>query len=182
LLTNKSLTVWILGFCTFTAALTTFHAILLQTQYGPTATFESYFLSPLVGPIQVITYFWTSLVLTCALFGATSFAAFRYSLEFDTLMKLNSVLNHNTKQLTALLSENTKAMEEIRRIFSKNIDSKMENLRQEINAEIGRQQKTIKTIEKRAETAIETRRKLKALEKRLNPKPKVAINDKTAEN
>lgn len=178
LLTNKSLIVWILGFCTFITALTTFHAILLQTQYGPTATFETYFLSPFTGPIQVITYFWASLVLTCALFGATSFAAFRYSLEFDTLIKLNSVLNHNTKQLTTLLSENNKAMEEFRQNLSQSMDTEIDNLRLEVKAQIAKQQEIIQTVEKQAKITIDTQRKLKALEKRLNPKPKVALNDK----
>lgn len=156
LLSNKSLTVWILGFCTFALALTTFHALLLQTQYGPTATFETHLVSPFTGPIQVATYFWASLILTCVLFGATSFAAFRYSFELDTLMKLSSVLNHNTKQIAALLSEKTKVTEEVlRQSLSQSLDVKMDNLRREIEAEIN----------KLASTVMETKRKLKALEK-----------------
>jgi len=176
LLTNKSLTVWILGFCTFTAALTTIHAVLLLTQHGPTATFETYLLSQFTGPIQVITYFWASSVLTCALFGATSFAAFRYSLEFDTLIKLNSVLNHNTKQLITLLSESNKAAEEVRQSLSQDMDTKIENLRLETKAEIEKQQKILQNVMKQAAIAMETKRKLKTLEKRL--KPKVKTNDK----
>ncbi|MFQ6086498.1 MAG: DUF4332 domain-containing protein [Candidatus Bathyarchaeia archaeon] len=179
LLANKSLTVWILGFCTFAAALTTFHALLLQTQYGPTATFESYLISPFTGPIQVATYFWASLILTGALFGATSYAAFRYSFEFDTLMKLNSVLNHNTKQLVALLSEKNKAMEEaLRQSLSQSMNIRIDNLRQEIEAEMGKQRKNIQTLDKLASTVMDIKRKLKETEKRLNPKPKVTINDK----
>jgi len=179
LLANKSLTVWILGFCTFAAALTTFHAVLLQTQYGPTATFETHLLSPLTGPIHVATYFLASLILTCALFGATSFAAFRYSFEFDTLMKLNSVLNHNTKQLVALLSEKTKAMEEVlRENISQSLGIEIDNLRQEIAVKMEKQQKNTQTINKLTSTVTDMKRKLKTLEKRLNPKPKVTINDK----
>ncbi len=178
MLASKSLTVWVLGFCTFAAALTTFHALLLQTQYGPIATFETYLLSPFTGPIQVATYFWASLILTCILFGATSFAAFRYSFEFDTLMKLNSVLNHNTKQLVALLSEKTKTMEEIlRQSLSQGLDIKIDNLRHEIEAEMKKQEKVIQSVKKRAAMALDTKRKLKALEKRFNSKPKVTIND-----
>jgi len=159
LLTNKTLTVWILGFCTFTAALTTIHAVLLLTQYGPTATFETYLLSPFTGPIQVITYFWASSVLTCALFGATSLAVFGYSLEFDTLIKLNSVLNHNTKQLITLLSESKRATEEITQSLSQSMDTKIDNLRQETKAKIEKQQKILQNVIKQAATAMETKKK-----------------------
>jgi len=177
LLANKSLTVWILGFCTFAAALTTFHAMLLQTQYGPTATFETYVLSPFIGPIQVVSYFWASLVLACALFGATSFAAFRYSHEFDTLIKLGSVMNHNTKQLTALLSENSRAMEEVRQGLSESMDTKINNLKQEMVAQIGKQQKIVQSVEEGAEIATGTKKELKATAKRPSLKPKVTLND-----
>ena len=178
LLANKSLAVWILGFCTFALALATFHALSLQTQYGPTATFETSLLSPFTGPIQVATYFWASLILTCALFGTTSFAAFRYSFEFDTLMKLNSVLNHNTKQLVALLSEKAKATEEtLRQDLSQNLDIRMDKLRQEMKTENGAKQ-NIRAFKKLSSTVMDTKRKMDVLEKRFNAKPKVRINDK----
>lgn len=176
--TSKSLAVWILGFGTFTAALTTFHSVLLLTQYGPAATFENYLLSPYIGPIQVTVYFWASLILTSVLFGATSFAAFRYSLEFDTLIKLGSVLNFNTKHLIELLAENSKAVEETKQSLSQGLDTKIENLKHEIVAQIKKQQKTIQTIKKHAAVAVETKRKIKKLERKLKPKPKLSINDK----
>ncbi len=178
LLTNRSLTVWILGFFTFATALTTFHALLLQTQYGPNATFETYLLSPFTGPIQVSTYFWASLILTCAVFGATSFAAFRFSFEFDALVKLNSVLNHNTKQLVALLSDKNKAIEEdLRQSLSQGLDIKIDNLRQDMEAEMGKQQRYMQNVAKRVETMEDTRRKLMTLERKLL-NPKVTMNDK----
>lgn len=78
--------------------------------------------------IQALTYFMTSLIVTCILFGATSFAAFRYSLEFETLIKLNSVLNHNTKQLITLLDENKKAMDKAKKGLSEKIEQLEERL------------------------------------------------------
>ena len=153
MLAGKTATVWILGFCTFAVALTTFHALLLQTQYGPTATFETYLLSPFVGPIQVSTYFLVSLTLTCALFGVTSFAVFRYSIELDTLMKLSSLVDHNTKQFSALLSERTKTMEEaLKQSLSESLGIKIANLIQEIKAEMGKQKQELKALEKRLKT------------------------------
>lgn len=125
--TKKGLAVWILGFCTFVVALTTFHAMLLLTQYGQTATLKSSLLGQSM-EIQALTYFMTSLIVTCILFGATSFAAFRYSLEFETLIKLNSVLNHNTKQLITLLDENKKAMDKAKKGLSEKIEQLEERL------------------------------------------------------
>lgn len=94
-------------------------------------------------------------------------------------MKLNSVLNHNTKQLVALLSEKTEAMEEVlRKSLSQSLNSKMGDLRQEIEAEMGRQQKIIQTINNLAATVMDTKGKLKALEERLSPRPKATMYDK----
>jgi len=175
--TKKGLAVWLLGFSTFAAALTTFHAMLLMTQYGSSAMFENSLFSPLIGPVQAINYFWASLILTCILFGATSFTAFHVTIEFDTLIKLGSILNHNTKHLMTLLAESTKASEEAKQTLAQSLDAKMKDLKREINAQVNKQQKTLEAIKKHGAVALETKRRLKKLERKLKPKPKLSLND-----
>lgn len=85
-------------------------------------------------------------------------------------------MNHNTKQLTALLSEGSRAMEEVRQSLSQSMDTEINNLKQEIVAQIGKQ-RNIQSVEERADIKTGTKKEPKATAKRPNLKPKVTISD-----
>ena len=74
---KKGIAVWILGFLTFLAFLNAFNAVMQWTLNGSDHEFEPYLIGQFTGRLQVMPYFWISVVTAFVFLGGTAVMAFR---------------------------------------------------------------------------------------------------------
>lgn len=78
---RKAVVVWIFGFLTFLTVLHTFDAVLGLTVGNTGFLLKLYPFKNLLGNVDVLTYFWASLICTFILFGVTCAVAFHNPIE-----------------------------------------------------------------------------------------------------
>ena len=99
---GKGVAVWILGSLTFLAALHVLEAFFALTQNAPIVLLKLYPFSPWLGSVNVVAYFWGSLIATSLLWGATCIIALRNPL--DTLLSrvLRDAQSENEEEVSLL--------------------------------------------------------------------------------
>jgi hypothetical protein len=99
---RKAIVVWIFGFLTFLAVLHTFDAVLGLTVGNTNLLLYLYPFKNLLGEVNIITYFWASLVSAFLLFGITCAVALHNPIETlinKTLAEVEMEENPNDQTL-----------------------------------------------------------------------------------
>lgn len=97
---GKGLAVWILGSLTFLAGLHVLEAFLAWTQNGSITLLWMYPFSGMLGSIDAGLYFWASLGVAFALWGATSIVALRSPLDMLLCRILNDAKSENEEEVS----------------------------------------------------------------------------------
>ena len=99
---GKGIAVWILGSLTFLAALHVLEAFFALTQNAPTVLLKLYPFSPWLGSVNVVAYFWGSLIATFLLWGATCIIALRNPLDMLLSRVLRDAQSENEEEVSLL--------------------------------------------------------------------------------
>jgi predicted flap endonuclease-1-like 5' DNA nuclease len=187
---KKGITVWILGFLTFMAALNTFHAVDLWTvNGGEDYILETYLLSNITGGLRITTYFWVSTALTFIFLGLTAIVAYRKPPLDPALTETFLGIEGNMMASRNKLEEQGKTILDMHEELFTMIES-IGNVKKETLTELEKQRRTMrkvaqlsrlntKTIEKEMSRLMNMKTKLKSIEKRLTPlQPKITSLDK----
>ena len=170
---KRGISVWILGFITFLAALNTLNAVRLEAlEYTDSAT-QLHIISDITErilgtrEIQVMSYFWVSATLTFVFLGLTAIVANRKPPTDPALVKmfvkLDGNLTANRRTLKDGLEENKKAMETARMDVLEGLDltkkaseKLLSNARKEIMGGLEEQGKTIQSVREELLSTIKT--------------------------
>jgi nucleotidyltransferase/DNA polymerase involved in DNA repair len=171
---KKGITVWVLGFLTFLAALNAFNAQLLWALRGSDFEFQPYLVGRFTGGMDVTSYLWISLASTFVLLGCTALAAFRKPpLDPDLMEILATMDNHiaaNRKTLEESLAANRKSIEtlesnlrekmEAQRILNEKsfetLSTSLQNTRKETLDSIGKQAEELQKISRELSSTLTT--------------------------
>jgi len=170
---KRGIAVWILSFITFLVALNALNAVMLQALEYTEASIQLYIISDITGAIlgtrdiQVMSYFWTSTILTFAFLGLTAIVATRKPPLDPALVKmfvkLDGNLTANRKTLKDGLEENKNALETARMDVLDGLDSNkkaseklLHDARKEIMDGLEKQEKTVQSVRKELLSTIET--------------------------
>lgn len=163
---RKGALVWILGCLSLVASLNLFTATLHLALLGGDYKVDMALFGLILGNIEAAPLFWTSLIITFVLFGATSFAIYRgFPADPEVLQRLAKLesslaLNANMLENTQIgffrrLEENEKANDEMFRKMNMNLD---ENLRKTEHA-LQKQKKAVQEVVKQNKENAKTGRK-----------------------
>jgi len=106
---KKGIAVWVLGFLTFLAFLNAFNATLQWTLNGSDHEFEPYLIGQFTGRIQVMLYFWISVVTTFVFLGCTALMTFRKPPLDPALVEMFDNLNDQLAANKMALNEGLEA-------------------------------------------------------------------------
>ncbi|UCE15750.1 MAG: DUF4332 domain-containing protein [Candidatus Bathyarchaeota archaeon] len=170
---KKGITLWILSFLTFLAALNTLNAVMLGALQYTVSPIQIYVISDItqniVGTreIQAISYFWVSTALTFVFLGLTAIVATRKPPLDPALVrmfvKLDGNLTANRKTLKEGLEENKNTLETVRMDMLEGLDGNKKasekllgTARKEIMDGLEEQWKTIQSVREELRSAIDT--------------------------
>ena len=97
---GKGVAVWILGSLTFLAGLHVLEAFFALTQNAPIVLLKLYPFSPLLGSVNVVAYFWGSLIAAFILWGATCIIALRNPLDILLSRVLKDAQSENEEEVS----------------------------------------------------------------------------------
>ena len=199
---KRGVTVWILGFLTFLAALNSFGAIILWTR-GDLTIPKLYLIGDMVGNLSAENYLWISLTATFIFLGLTCIVAYRKQPPDPEIVKMfvkvggNLAALRKTQEATSLeLAESIEHNGKTNRSFFKKVSTTLEDSKKETFAEMEKQRKAIQKAHKDVVSTVETKvgetreEMLGALKKqdttilgvrRLNEQSAVALKEQRAE-
>ena len=97
---GKGVAVWILGSLTFLAGLQVLDAFFALTRNGSITLLKLYPFSAWLGSVDVVAYFWGSLIATFVLWGATCIVAFRSPLDMLLSRILRDAQSENEEEVS----------------------------------------------------------------------------------
>jgi len=163
---RKSISLWILGFLTFLAGLSTINAIvvLATDPRGTDATVTMYIIGDLVPTwkdIPVMTYFWMSLTATFILLGITTIQALRMpplgpevqrmvTKVEDEMTATRGTLEATRVSLFAKMEDEKIARQDMFTTLNTNMDSTKKELLDELEKQRGATEKASKDLEEAA--------------------------------
>jgi hypothetical protein len=136
---GKGVAVWILGSLTFLAVLHVLEAFFALTQNGPITLLKLYPFSAWLGSVDVVAYFWGSLVAAFVLWGATCIVALRSPLDtvLSKILKDAQMENEEEVSLVSAKGNFLELMNEglIRNTIEiSNVKDLMQNVRAEVTS------------------------------------------------
>ena len=158
---RKGIAIWILGFFTFIAALSTINATIVWTDKGSDAPVRLYIIEGIVpswSPMPVTTYFWMSLTATFILLGITTIQAVRQprlGLEMqkmaskveDEMVATRGTLDATRVSLFAKMEDEKIARQDMFTTLNTNMDSAKKEMLEELEKQRKAAEKASKDLE-----------------------------------
>jgi len=167
---KRGVAVWISGFLTFTAALSSFGTVLylIDETKGPNFIFRPYLLGDilgaLIGDLTVENYLWIFLTATFIFLGLTCFIAYRKLPPDPDIVKMfvkvggNLAAFKKTQEATATeLAENIENNRKTSRNLFEKVDTNLEEAKKETLAVMEKQEKTIQKVRRDMVSTVETK-------------------------
>ncbi len=177
---KRGFIVWILGFLTFLASLSTFHAVVLWAiNGGEDHIAKTYLISNITGELRITTYFWISTTITFIFLGLTTIVAYWKPPPDPALAKTFLKIERDMMTNRNRLEEQGKTIREVHEEWFTVMES-IGDFKEETLAQLEKQRRTLRkvsadTIQKEM-SKMKTR--LKNIEKRLTPpQPKITSLD-----
>ncbi len=150
---KRGITVWISGFATFLAIMSSFAMAVLLINEGASAIVRPYILGGIFGSLSAETYLWISITATFILLGITCIIACRKQPPDPEIVKMFLKVGGNLAALRkaqeASITETADQMEYNRKVNQKffgNVKSDLEEANKETLALLANQRKTVKKI------------------------------------
>ena len=151
---RKSISVWILGFLTFLAALCSFAVTIYWINEGPNFILQPLLLagmiSDLVGDLTVQTYLWALLTATFIFFGLTCLVGYKKAPPDPEMLRMFvkiggnlAALQSNQEGMATELSERIETGKQISREYFKKIDTNFEQSKEEMFTALHNHEKVI---------------------------------------
>jgi len=180
---KKGVIVWILGFLTFLASLSTFHAVVLWAiNGGEDRVAETYLISNITGELRITTYFWISTTITFIFLGLTAIVAYWKPPPDPALVKTFLRIEREMMTNRNRLEEQGKTIRDVHEAWFTVMES-IGDVKKEMLAKLEKQRRTLRQLSKLTAGAIakemsEMKIRLKKIEKRLTlPQPKITSSD-----
>jgi len=177
---KRGFIVWILGFLTFLASLSTFHAVVLWAiNGGEDRIAKTYLISNITGELRITTYFWISTTITFIFLGLTTIVAYWKPPPDPALAKTFLKIERDMMTNRNRLEEQSKTIREVHEEWFTVMES-IGDFKEETLAQLEKQRRTLRkvsadTIQKEM-SKMKTR--LKNIEERLTPpQPKITSLD-----
>ena len=165
---KRGVAVWISGFLTFLAILSSFSTIVYWIRYGRGFILRPYLIGDtigsLVGDLTVETYFWISLTATFIFLGLTCIIAYRKQPPDPEIIKMfvkvggNLAALRKTQEVTATeLAESIENNRKTSREFFKKANTNLEDAKTETLAVLETQGKTIQKTRRDMISTVETK-------------------------
>jgi hypothetical protein len=159
---NRGIAVWLSGFVTFLAVLSSISIGLLLITEGQGAIVRPYLIGDLIGDLSVELYLWISVAITFILLGITCLIAYRKQPPdpeiIKMLLKVGGNLAALRKTQEASTAEIAEQIDYSRRVNSKffgNINSDIEEVGKSTLAQFENQDKNIKKTRRDLNSALE---------------------------
>jgi len=165
---RKSISVWILGFLTFLAALCSFVVAIYWVNNGPNFILRPFLLSgiipDLLGDLTVQTYLWALLTTTFIFFGFTCLVGYKKAPPDPEMLRMFvkiggnlATLKNNQESMTTELSERIENGKQISREYYKKIDTNFDQSKEEVFTELRNQAKIIQTSRRELSSVFGTK-------------------------
>ena len=167
---KRGIAVWISGFLTLLAALSSFWTILywIDETRGPNSLLRPYLvgdiINSLVGDLTVENYFWISIAATFIFLGVTCIIAYRKLPPDPEIIKefvkvgVNLAAIRKTQNATATeLAESIENNGKTSRELFKKVDTNLEDAKKETLAVMEKQEKTIQKVRRDMVSTVETK-------------------------
>jgi len=167
---KRGVAVWISGFLTFLAVLSSFGTVLylIDETKGPNFILRPYLIGDimgsLVGDLSVENYFWISLTATFIFLGLTCIIAYRKLPPDPEIVKMfikvggNLAALRKTQEATSTeLAESIENNRKTSREFFKKVDTNLEDAKKETLAVMEKQGKTIQKVRRDVVSTVETK-------------------------
>jgi predicted flap endonuclease-1-like 5' DNA nuclease len=165
---KRGVAVWISGFLTFLAVLSTFGMVVYLIREGRDFILRPYLIgdimSSLVGDLSVENYLWISLTATFILLGLTCIIAYRKLPPDPEIVKMFVKVGGNLAALrktqeatTTELAENIENNRKTSRELFKKVDTNLGDAKKETLAVMEKQGKTIQKVGRDMVSTVETR-------------------------
>ncbi|MFQ6080748.1 MAG: hypothetical protein ACE5OW_03655 [Candidatus Bathyarchaeia archaeon] len=106
---GKGIGMWISGFLAFLAGLDALNAIILLNTKGVDAIFKPYLIGYVTGEMQVMEYFWASIIVTSIFLGLTSIIACQgpspLQVMLETIAEVEEKIATNKKVIEKIRTE-----------------------------------------------------------------------------
>jgi len=165
---KRGVAVWISGFLTFLAILSSFGVVVYWVREGPDFILRPYLIGDiigsLVGNLSVENWFWISLTVTFIFLGLTCIIAYRKLPPDPEIIKMfvkvggNLAALRKTQQTTASeLDENMENNRKINREFFKKINTNLGDAKTETLAVLEKQGKTMQKVRRDMVSTVEAK-------------------------
>jgi len=165
---KRGVAVWISGFLTFLAVLSTFGMVVYWIREGRDFILRPYLIGDiigsLVGDLSVENYLWISLTATFIFLGLTCIIAYRKLPPDPEIVKMFVKVGGNLAALrktqeatTTELAENIENNRKTSRELFKKVDTNLEDAKKETLAVMEKQGKTIQKVGRDMVSTVETR-------------------------
>ena len=165
---KRGIAVWISGFLTFLAALSSIGVVVYWTRYGSAAIFEPYLIgktiSSLVGDLTTENYIWIFITATFIFLGLTCIIAYRKLPPDPEIIKMfvkvggNLAALRRTQEATATeLAESIENNRKTSQEFFKKANTNLEDAKTETLAVLEKQGKTIQKVRRDMVSTVETK-------------------------
>lgn len=158
---KRGVAVWISGFLTFLAALSSVGAVILWARGDLTIPWL-YFVDDIIGELQVETYFWISITATFIFLGLTCIIAYRKLPPDPEIVKMFVKVGGNlaslkkTQEATATeLAENIENNRRTSQELFKKANTNLDDAKQETFALLEKQENTMLRVRRDTVSAIE---------------------------
>ena len=161
---KRGIAVWISGFLTLMAALSSFGTMIYWINQGPNVPIKPYLTGEIIGELRVEVCFWISTIATFGFLGLTCIIAYRRQPPDPEIVRMFVRVGGNLAALRKV-QENT-AMElseklENNRITSeqlfKKADTDLENAKKEMLDTLEKQEKAIQKVRQDIASTVETK-------------------------
>ena len=180
---KRGITVWILGFLTFLASLSTFHAVVLWAiNGGEDRIAKTYLISNVTGELRITTYFWISTTITFIFLGLTAIVAYWKPPPDPALAKTFLKIERDMMTNRNRLEEQGKTIREMHEAWFTVMES-IGDVKKETLAKLEKQRRTLRQLSKLSADTIakemsKMKTRLKKIEKQLTPpQPKIKSLD-----
>jgi hypothetical protein len=161
---KRGIAVWISGFLTFMAALSSFGIIIYWINQGPNVFIRPYIIGEYIGQLRVEEFFWISIITTFIFLGLTCIIAYRKLPPDPEVVKMFVKMGGNlavlrktqeaaAKELSEKL-ENTRVTSE--QLLMK-ANTNLENAKKEMLDALEKQEKAIQKVRRDTISTVETK-------------------------
>ena len=165
---KRGVAIWISGFLTFLAVLSSFSTVVYWIREGRNFILRPYLIGDiigsLVGNLTVENYFWISLTVTFIFLGLTCVIAYRKQPPDPEIVKMfvkvggNLAALRKTQEATATeLAEGIENNRKASREFFKKVDTNLDDAKTETFAVLEKQGKTIQKVRRDVVSTVETK-------------------------